>query len=107
MKSKSGKKYLLFDPTSEYTPLGELPSYAENNYVLLVADGSGELLLLPELDPATNVLERTGKFQARNPDGTLAGEVVEDRTGYQLHAGHAMLSKPLTNNNDLNTSRAF
>jgi uncharacterized protein DUF3857/transglutaminase superfamily protein len=81
VKAKSGKKYLLFDPTSEYTPLGELPSYAENNYVLLVADGSGELLLLPNLDPAMNILERTGKFKLAI-DGTLAGEVVEDRTGY-------------------------
>ena len=81
VKSKSGKKYLLFDPTSEYTPLGELPSYAENNYVLLVADGSGELLHLPVLDPGANILERTGKFKLAI-DGTLAGEVVEDRTGY-------------------------
>jgi Domain of Unknown Function with PDB structure (DUF3857)/Transglutaminase-like superfamily len=78
--SKSGKKYLLFDPTSEYTPLGELPSYAESNYVLLVTDGSGELLLLPKLDPAMNVLERIGKFKL-STDGTLAGEIVEDRTG--------------------------
>ncbi len=81
VKAKSGKKYLLFDPTSEYTPLGELPSYAENNYVLLVADGSGELLLLPTIDPAMNILQRTGKFKLAI-DGTLAGEVVEDRTGY-------------------------
>ena len=81
VKAKSGKKYLLFDPTSEYTPLGELPSYAESNYVLLVADGSGELLLLPTIDPAMNILERIGKFKLAI-DGTLAGEVVEDRTGY-------------------------
>jgi hypothetical protein len=81
VKAKAGKKYLLFDPTSEYTPLGELPSYAESNYVLLVADGSGELLLLPNLDPARNILERTGKFKLA-VDGTLAGEVVEDRTGF-------------------------
>ncbi len=81
VKAKSGKKYLLFDPTSEYTPLGELPSYAESNYVLLVAEGSGELLHLPTIDPAMNILERTGKFKLAI-DGTLAGEVVEDRTGY-------------------------
>ena len=81
VKAKSGKKYLLFDPTSEYTPLGELPSYAESNYVLLVADGSGELLHLPTIDPGANILERTGKFKLAI-DGTLAGEVVEDRTGY-------------------------
>ena len=81
VKAKSGKQYLLFDPTSEYTPLGELPSYAESNYVLLVTDGSGELLHLPNLDPANNVLERTGTFKLAT-DGTLAGEVVEDRTGY-------------------------
>ena len=81
VKPKSGKQYLLFDPTSEYTPLGELPSYAENNYVLLVADGGGELLHLPTLDPKSNVLERTGKFKL-STDGTLAGEVVEDRTGF-------------------------
>ncbi len=84
VKTKSGMKYLLFDPTSEYTPLGELPSYAESNYVLLVTDGSGELLHIPTIDPVANVLERIGKFKLA-VDGTLAGEVVEDRTGY-----HAM-----------------
>jgi hypothetical protein len=36
---------------------------------------------LPNLDPANNILERTGKFKL-TPDGTLAGEVIEDRTGY-------------------------
>lgn len=81
VKAKSGKQYLLFDPTSEYTPVGQLPGYAESNYVLLVADGSGELLRLPSLDPAANILDRIGKFKLAS-DGTLAGEVVEDRTGY-------------------------
>jgi len=81
VRAKSGKPYLLFDPTSEYTPVGELPSYAEENYMLLVTDSDGELIHLPTVDPASNTLVRAGKFKLAD-DGTLSGQVVEDRTGY-------------------------
>jgi Domain of Unknown Function with PDB structure (DUF3857)/Transglutaminase-like superfamily len=92
VQSKSGKQYLIFDPTSRYTPFGQLPAYAQENYILLVTAAGGELLHLPALDPATNVLERIGKFKL-GTDGTLAGEIVEDRTGnHALRERHMLKS---------------
>ncbi len=102
VKTKSGKQYLLFDPTSRYTPFGQLPAYAQENYVLLIADSGGELLHLPATDPGTNILERIGKFKLGS-DGTLAGEIIEDRTG-----DHALRERYLLKNaNDQQRSKYF
>lgn len=78
--TKNGKRYLIFDPTDPYTPLGELRGDLQDTYALLVAGGRGELIHTPLLEPETNVLVRTGQFTLSS-DGTLAGEIVEDRTG--------------------------
>jgi transglutaminase-like putative cysteine protease len=78
--SKSGKRYLIFDPTDPYTPVGDLRSELQDTYALLVTADGGELIRTPIQKPATNQLVRTGTFTL-GPDGTLAGEVVEDRSG--------------------------
>jgi hypothetical protein len=77
---KSGKRYLIFDPTDEYTPLGELRGDLQDSYALLVAGGYGELIHTPWLQPATNKLLRTGTFTLSG-DGSLAGKIVEKRSG--------------------------
>jgi hypothetical protein len=77
---KSGKHYLIFDPTDEYTPLGELRGDLQDSYALLVAGGYGELIHTPWLQPATNKLLRTGTFTLSG-DGSLAGKIVEKRSG--------------------------
>lgn len=78
--AKSGKRYLIFDPTDPYTPLGELRGDLQDTYALLVADGHGELIHTPLLAPDTNLLLRTGHFTL-SADGALAGEIVESRSG--------------------------
>jgi hypothetical protein len=78
--SKSGKLYLIFDPTDQYTPLGELRGDLQDSYGLLVANGYGELIHTPWLQPATNKLARTGTFTLSG-DGSLAGKIVEERSG--------------------------
>ena len=77
---KSGKRYIIFDPTDEYTPVGSLRSELQDTYALIVTDSSGELVHTPVLDPDWNVVKRLGKF-ALDPDGALSGEVSEDRSG--------------------------
>src|SRR5450755_3456690 len=69
--SKAGTRYLIFDPTDEYTPLGELRAQLQDTYALLVTDAGGELILTPRFSPATNVLSRNGQFTL-SPEGTLA-----------------------------------
>lgn len=78
--AKSGKRYLLFDPTDPYTPLGELRGDLQDSYALLVSDGQGELIHTPLLAPDTNLLVRIGHFTL-SADGVLAGKIVEHRSG--------------------------
>lgn len=73
-------KLLFFDPTNQYVPLGYIPSYEQDNYVLLVAPDGGQLVHLPILPPATNRLMRTGAFTV-SPAGDVSGKVQEIRWG--------------------------
>src|SRR5208282_3225448 len=73
-------KILFFDPTDEYTPLGQLRGELQANSGLLVTPDGGELVVLPQLPPAMNGVERTAKLTL-SPSGTLKGDVVETRRG--------------------------
>jgi hypothetical protein len=78
--SKSGKRYIIFDPTDEYTPAGSLRGELQNSYALLVTDSGGELIRTPLLSPDANTVTRNGHF-VLSVDGALSGEVSEDRGG--------------------------
>jgi len=78
--AKGGQKFLIFDPTDEFTPVGELSADLQGGYGLLNNSSGGELIRLPILDPDTNHRERTAKFEL-TPEGNLAGEVFEKRNG--------------------------
>ena len=83
-------RLLVFDPTSPYAPLGRLPYYLQGNTALLVAEGSGELVTLPQPAPESNLLDRRGRF-VLGADGTLRGEIEETRRGMLADAGRAAL----------------
>ena len=85
LTAKSGKRYLIFDPTDSYTPLGDLRGDLQDTYALLVAGGTGELIHTSLFQPDANQLSRTGHFTL-SADGVLSGEVVESRSGD--HAWH-------------------
>jgi transglutaminase-like putative cysteine protease len=78
--AKSGKRYLLFDPTDQYTPLGSLRSELQDTYALLVTDRGGEMIRTPIQSPETSRLTRTGSFRL-DAEGTLTGQIVETRSG--------------------------
>jgi len=78
--AKSGKRYIIFDPTDEYTPVGSLRSELQNSYALLVTDSGGELIRTPLLPPGWNTVTRIGRF-VLTADGGLSGDVAEDRSG--------------------------
>jgi hypothetical protein len=77
---KSGQRWVIFDPTDEYTPFGDIGSHLESNNVLVSADTGGELVQLPLNQPERNELRRTGKLKLLE-DGSLIGEIEELRTG--------------------------
>jgi hypothetical protein len=73
-------RVLVFDPTSEVTPFGQLPGQLQANYGLLVTDDGGELILVPQLAPSASGLQRVAQLKLM-PDGTLTGDVTEIRNG--------------------------
>jgi hypothetical protein len=73
-------RLLIFDPTSEYVPLGYLPSRLQDSYGLVIAPDGGHLISMPLLPAATNRLLRTAKFDL-TPAGNLSGDIQELRWG--------------------------
>ena len=73
-------RLLIFDPTDEYTPFGQLRGELQANHGLLVTPDGGELLKLPQLPASRSGVQRTAKLKL-SPNGTLSGDFVETRHG--------------------------
>jgi hypothetical protein len=73
-------RLLIFDPTNDRVPFGQLPSYEQDSYALLVTDGGGDFIHLPASSPELNRLKRTARLKL-SPEGALQGEVEEISSG--------------------------
>jgi hypothetical protein len=73
-------RLLVFDPTDEYTPFGQLRGELQANHGLLVTPDGGELWKLPQLPASRSGVQRTAKLKL-SPNGTLSGEFLEMRLG--------------------------
>ena len=80
VKANDGKRYLIFDPTDERTPVGNLPSEEQGGYGNLAAGAASQVLALPVLDPEANGSERKGSFTLA-ADGTLTGSIDSSHIG--------------------------
>jgi hypothetical protein len=80
VKANDNKRYLIFDPTNERTPVGNLPSYLQGSYGILAAGAASQVIALPILPPEANGTVRKGEF-ALAADGTLTGEVETTHSG--------------------------
>lgn len=83
VEDPSGGRLLLFDPTDEYTPIGEYPVSDQGGRVLLCTPGTGRLVQIPLAPPASS----TDRFSFRaklSPDGSLAVGFTE--------AGHGLFA---------------
>lgn len=78
--AKTGKRYLIFDPTNPYVPIGLLPTYLQGGYGLLVAGANSEAIELPILNPNSDTVNRTASFTLA-ADGSLTGDVTVKRLG--------------------------
>jgi hypothetical protein len=78
--ARSGKRYLIFDPTNPYTPAGLLPANLQGGYGILVAGNDSQVIQLPVLAPNANIVDRKGAFTL-GADGSLKGTVIEARFG--------------------------
>ena len=89
-------RLLIFDPTNEFVPFGQIPSYEQANYGLLVGDQGGELIPLPLSTPEANGIRRAAKLKLL-PDGTLQGEIEERYTGFNAMIGRAFFQHETEN----------
>lgn len=79
-KAKDGKRYLIFDPTNQRVPVGNLPDYEQGSYGILAGGDASQLLALPVLPPSANGKDRKGTFTL-GADGVLTGTVETSSTG--------------------------
>jgi hypothetical protein len=79
-KANDGKRFLIFDPTDERTPVGNLPSNEQGGYGYLAAGAGSQILAIPVLPPEANGSERKGSFTLA-ADGTLTGSVDSSHFG--------------------------
>lgn len=80
VKTDKGKRYLIFDPTWERTPFGQLESELQGGYGLLIDGADSQAIHLPVLKPDTNLVRRQASFQL-SAEGALKGSVKEIRSG--------------------------
>jgi hypothetical protein len=79
--AKSGRRYLIFDPTwKARAPLGQLEYDLQGGVGLLIEGAESQAIELPVLDPTLNTIHRSGSFQL-DANGGLKGTVVEKRFG--------------------------
>jgi hypothetical protein len=78
--AKTGKRYLVFDPTWDRTPFGQLENNLQGSYGVLLEDANSQVIQLPVMDPKLNTIRRTAAFQLAT-DGTLKGSVTDKRFG--------------------------
>ncbi|MDP9158762.1 MAG: hypothetical protein M3O09_00835 [Acidobacteriota bacterium] len=73
-------RILLFDPTNELTPFGEISGNLQANYGLLINSTGSELMRLPQQASSMNSIQRNAKLTL-DSTGLLKGEVEELRLG--------------------------
>jgi hypothetical protein len=73
-------RLLIFDPTDDKTPMGDLPFYEQGSYALICAGAKGELMPMPVISPDLNVESET--IQASlDPTGKLTASLALESTG--------------------------
>jgi transglutaminase-like putative cysteine protease len=90
IRAKSGKRYLIFDPTNEFVPVGNLPYHEQGAYALLTGLEGGELIQLPMLAPSENRIQLNGRLQIAD-DGAVSGQLDLEMTGNHAWGARANL----------------
>jgi hypothetical protein len=78
--AKTGRRYLIFDPTWEKTSFGQLEHELQGSYGLLMEGRESQVIKLPLLAPEFNTIHRKGTLQLA-ADGSLKGQIAENRFG--------------------------
>lgn len=73
-------RLLVFDPTDDSTPVGDLPDHEQGSLALVVAGDAGMLLRMPTTPPEANKLERQAEVLL-GPDGSIMASLRERAAG--------------------------
>jgi hypothetical protein len=73
-------RLLMFDPTDDNTPVGDLPSHEQGSLALIVAGDAGALIRMPTTPPEANLLERRANV-VLGADGSISASVQERAAG--------------------------
>jgi len=73
-------RLLIFDPTDDDTPAGDLPEHEQGSLALIVAGEAGSLMRMPITPPETNLMDRQVEAQL-DADGSLTATIHEKATG--------------------------
>jgi hypothetical protein len=79
---------LIFDPTDNYTRLGDIPEHEQGSLALLVAGDAGGILRMPMSPPDSNRTERSLDLELL-ADGSIQAKVREEMTGGAATAARA------------------
>lgn len=77
----NGRHYLIFDPTDEWTPIGQIRPALQGGYGILSEGAQSQLILLPRLSPDANRTDHAVHASLME-DGSLEAAVVERRFGH-------------------------
>jgi transglutaminase-like putative cysteine protease len=89
-------RLLIFDPTDEQTPIGDLPFHLQGSLALIDDKSETDLVRMPVTPPEMNQLERTATLELQ-PDGAIAGSILENangQTAVQFRTQFRRMSKP-------------
>ena len=89
-------RLLIFDPTQDETPMGDLPYSLQGSLALLDSKATTELVTMPTTPPEMNQLERVANLQLQ-ADGAIAGTIQDNASGQiaaQIRSEFRQLSKP-------------
>lgn len=91
--TKPGKRFLIFDPTWEKTPFGDIESNLQGSDALLVDGADSQAIRIPVLAPDRNRVIRTAQYKLAS-NGELTGSIEESRHGdiaadYRMEFGYA------------------
>jgi len=89
-------RLLIFDPTDEQTPIGDLPDHLQGSLALIDSKNETDLVKMPTTPPEMNQLERTATLELQ-ADGAIAGQIKEQANGQtaaRFRSEFRTLSKP-------------
>ena len=89
-------RLLIFDPTDEQTPVGDLPFHLQGSLALIDSKSETELVRMPITPPEMNQLERVAMLELQ-PNGAIAGQIKEQANGQtaaRFRTEFRRLSKP-------------